>query len=105
MMARNEFHGLYEHTTGTTSRIIDNSLVRFNHFRDEVYNALWGIEFSFSFPFSQGELAQEVFIYAPNDVLLFVFKCINVVDGVEQGSQLTHIHVQAREIVVRQSAF
>ncbi len=56
------------------ARVINFPLIRLNHLCNQVYDALGGIKFSFSFAFGQCKLAQEIFVNPPNDILLFVFQ-------------------------------
>ncbi|MPM28297.1 hypothetical protein SDC9_74818 [bioreactor metagenome] len=55
VMAFDKFDGLHEHTSRATCWVIDDALIGFNHFGNQVYNALGGVEFSFAFSFGQGK--------------------------------------------------
>lgn len=53
----NKLDTLHKHTARTTSRVINNSLVRFNYFGNKFNNGLWCVEFSFSLAFGNCKLS------------------------------------------------
>ena len=103
-MVLHKLHGLHEHAAGTAAGVVNLTLVRLNHLGNQVYDTLGGIELALALTFSQRKLAQKILIDPANNVLLFVLDGVDIVDGVDQGSQLADIQVKTGEIVVRQRA-
>ena len=98
-----KLHGLHEHTARTAAGIVQDSIVRLQHFGNQIDDTFRRIEFALTFPFSKRKFAEKILINAPDDVILFVIG-IDAVDLVQQGSQLCRVKLQAGIIVVRQSA-
>ena len=105
VMVFDEFDGLHEHAAGAAAGVVDFAFVGFDHFGDEVDDAFGGVKFAFALAFCQGEFAEEIFVDAAHDVLLLVAESVDVVDGVEQGGEFTHVEVEAGVVVVGQRAF
>ena len=100
-----ELHGLYEHTTGTTARIIKSSIIWLYKLSYQINDALRCIEFSLTFAFSNSKLAQEVFIYPSDNVIFNILGSIYLIDLVKQRCQFRSINLKPRIIIIRQSSF
>ena len=96
---------LNEHTTRTTTWVIDFSLIWLNHFCNEIYYCFWSIEFTLTFSFLKSKLCKEVFIDTPHDVIFFVCCCLNIVNFIKKSCKFWNINSKTRIIVVWQSTF
>lgn len=63
-----EFFRLHEHAAGAAAGIVDAAFVRGEHLDEEADDALRGVELAAFFALSAGELAEEVFVDATEDV-------------------------------------
>ena len=104
VVASDEFEGLHEHTPGAAAGVVDLAFVGLDHFGDQIDDALGGVELAPELALGGGEFAKEVFIDAPDDVLVLVADGVDVVDGIEKGGELAGIEVEAGEVVVGQGA-
>ena len=88
----NELDGLNKHTAGAAARVIEDTVVWLQHFSNQIYNALRGIELTLTFTFSKSKLTEKIFIYTTDDIVLFIV-CIYFIDLIKQGSQLRRIYM------------
>ena len=100
-----EFDALDKHAAGAAAGVVNFAFVRLDHFGNQVYDAFRRIEFALAFAFGQRELAQEVFIHASDNIVLFILNGVNVMDGVQQGGQFACVQAEPGIIVIRQCAF
>ena len=101
-MCLNELHALYEHTTRTTTRVIYLTTIRLNHLGYEVDNGLRRIVLTFTLTFGNGKLTEEVFIDTPDEIILWVFQCVNLVNFIKQCSKFCAIERQTSIVVTWQ---
>ena len=99
VMRFHELHGLHKHTARSAARVIENAIIRFNHFGNQIYNTLRRVELALTFAFCKRELAQEVFVNPPDDVVLFIAG-IDLINLVQKRCQLCSINMKTRVIVV-----
>ena len=95
-----KLHALHEHAARTAAGVVNLAAVGFNHFGDETDNCLGCIEFALALAFGDGELAEEIFIDAANDILFLVFDGVDAVDVADERREFCGVELQAREIVV-----
>lgn len=69
LVGLDESLGLHEHPTRAASGVIDPPLERLDHFDQELDDAAGRVELATQFAFSGGELAEEVLVDPPEDVL------------------------------------
>ena len=105
-MVLDKLDRLDKHAATTAARIIDFSTIRFNHFRNQIHNALGGVKLTAPFAFGRCELAQKIFVNATNDVFFgffgFIRDGVDVVDRVDLGRQFIDLDIHAGEIVIGQ---
>ena len=77
-----ELDGLHKHTARTATGVIKYSIVRFKHFGNQVYNAFWCVELSFTFSFCKSELTKEILIYTTYNVVLFIIS-VDTIDFIK----------------------
>ena len=63
-----EFFRLHEHAAGTAAGIVDAAFVGSEHLDEEAHDALRGVELAAFLAFGAGELAEEIFVDAAEDV-------------------------------------
>jgi hypothetical protein len=63
-----EAFALHEEATGAVARVIDAAFVGGDHLDQDFVHALRGVKLAASFAFGAGELAEEVFVDAPEDI-------------------------------------
>src|SRR6185437_10582404 len=63
-----ELLALNEHSTGTAARVIDATLVRLDHFDEELNDTSGGIKLAALLSFRAGELPEEVLVDTSEDV-------------------------------------
>ena len=120
LMAFNKFDRLYKHAAGAAAGVIDFAMIRLDHFGQQVNHAFGGVKLAAAFAFSGGEVAEEVFVNATDDVFFAggflscavgtVFtisphglnNSVDIVDAVDQRRQLADVEAKAREVVIRQ---
>ena len=68
-VGEDELLALHEHAAGAAARIVDAALVRLDHLDKEPDNGLRRVELATALAFGAGELAEEVFVNAPENVL------------------------------------
>ena len=83
VMCFHELHGLHKHTARSAARVIENAIIRFNHFCNQIDNALRRIELALAFAFRKCKLAQEVFVDPPDNVILFIAR-VDLINLVQQ---------------------
>ena len=91
VVAFNKLNRLYKHTTATTGRVINNSLVGFYHFGNQVYNTLGRIKFSLTLALCQCKFAEKVFVHFAYNILLLVFNGINAVYFANECCQFCNV--------------
>ncbi len=67
-MRQDKFFTLNEHPAGTAAGVVDAAFVGFDHLNEELDDRLRRVELPSPFPFGAGELAEEVFVNAAEDV-------------------------------------
>ena len=68
-MSFREFFGLHEHAAGAAAGVKDAAFVGLNHFDEKLDDRLRGVKLAALFAFAGGELAEEVFVDAAENVL------------------------------------
>ena len=102
VMGLHELHGLHKHTAGAAARVIQDTVIRFNHLSNQINNTLWGIKFALTLAFRQRKFAQKVFVN-PADNVIFCIAGVDLVDFIQQRRQLCRVDVEPRIVVIRQS--
>ena len=69
VVALHKLHRLHKHSSRAAAGVVNLPLVGLDQLRNQVDNALGRVEFALSFAFSQCEVAQEIFIDPPHDIL------------------------------------
>ena len=82
-----EFFGLHEHATGAAAGVKDAPFVRFDHFDEQFDYGLRGVKLAALFAFAGGELAEEIFVDAAENVLGAAF-LVAKSDGADEIDEL-----------------
>jgi len=82
-----EFFGLHEHAARPATRVKDAAFVRLDHFDEELDDRLRCVEFAAFFAFAGGELAEEVFVDAAENVARAAF-LVAEADGADEVDEL-----------------
>ena len=99
-MRLDKLHALYEHAARTAAGVVNLAAVGLDHFGDESDDCLGRIEFALALAFGDGELPEEIFIDAANDILFLVLDGVDAVDVADERREFRGVELQAREIVV-----
>ena len=104
-MCLDEFHALYEHSSRATTRVIYLSTIRLNHLGNKVDDGLRRVVFTLTLAFGNGKLAEEVFIYTTDEIVLWVFQRINLIDFIKQCRKLGTVERQPCIVITWQGSF
>ena len=67
-----ELHRLNKHTAGATAGVIENAIVRFNHFGDQINDTLRCVKFTLTLAFGKRKFTQEIFVNPSNNIIFLV---------------------------------
>ena len=95
LMLFDKFFTHDKHSSTTTCRIIDESLIRLNHFYHQFYDCFWSIELPSLFPFSIGKFSQEILIHSSKKIfrILTLFFEFSIGNQIDQASKCHNIQI------------
>ena len=102
VMCLDELHALYEHTSRTTTRVVNLTTIRLYHLCYQVDDGLRRIVLTFTLTFGNGKLTEEVFIDTADEIVLWVFQPVNLVDFIKQSSELGTVERKPRIVIAWQ---
>src|SRR5439155_18402476 len=79
-----EFFRLHEHAAGPAAGIVNAAFVGREHLDEETHNALRSVELAAFLAFGAGELAEEVFVDAAEDV----FRAVRLVAHADRADEI-----------------
>ncbi|MCY1371097.1 hypothetical protein D9M69_582280 [compost metagenome] len=94
-MLLHELFRLHEHPARSAARVVDATSERLQHFNQHTHYGARGIELAATLAFGSGELAEEIFVHAPKDVLGSVAFLVERNAG-DQVDQLAQHHLVER---------
>ena len=87
-MGLDEPLALHKHPTGPAARVKHAALVRRQHGNEGLDDTARGVELAALLAFGTGELAEKVFVNAPEDILRAIL-LVSQTDGTDEIDQLT----------------
>ena len=95
LMLFDKFFTHDKHSSTSTCRIIDESLIRLNHLYHQFYDRFWSIELPSLFPLSICKLSQKILIYSSKKIfrILTLFFEFSIGNQINQSSKCHHIQI------------
>ena len=102
VMDLDELHRLHEHTARTAAGVVDLAVVGLDKLGDKVDYRLGCVVFALTFSLGDGELAKEIFIHAADKVVLGIGDGVQLVNFIQQRSELGLVQAEVGIVVVGQ---
>ena len=99
-MCLHELHRLHKHTARPATWVVNLTIVGLNHLGNEVHHRLRRIVFALALAFCDGELAKEILIHTPDEIVLRIFYRVEFVNLVEQRGEFRFVQSQVRVVIV-----
>ena len=95
LMFLDKFFTHDKHSSTSTCRIIDESLIRLNHLHHQFYDCFWSIELPSLFPLSICKLSQKILIYSSKKIfrILTLFLEFSIGNQINQSSKCHNIQI------------